>query len=139
MEQVKTQVESFSFDKGINRKKSRLLLEPGEVYSCSGFGFANDGVLTARTAKTRGTAIDTATTSRINGIHRYGDSIYGSSKSLCYGTASAFTAAGITQPTFNYLYYRAFGGSSYANIDILNNNTRPRFADYEKFIHNGRW
>lgn len=127
------QVESFSFDKGINRKKSRLLLEPGEVYSCSGFGFANDGVLTARTPKTRGIAIDTASTSRINGIHRYGDSIYGSSKALCPGIASVFATAGLTHPTFNYLYYRGVAGSSYANIDILNGNTRPRFADYENF------
>ena len=128
------QVESFSFDKGINRKKSRLLLEPGELYSCSGFGFANDGVLTARAAKTQGIAIDTATTSRINGIHRYGDSIYASSKALCPGIASVFATAGLTQPTFNYIYHREEDGTSYANIDLLHNNTRPRFADYENFV-----
>ena len=115
-------IESFSFDKGINRKKARLYLEDGELYSCSGFSYNNDGILTARSAKTVGTAIDITATSKINGIHRYDDDIYASSKALCPGS----------QAYFNYIYHRITG--SHSNIDFLAGNTRPRWADYEKFV-----
>ena len=116
-------IESFSFDKGINLKKSPLFLEDGEMVSCSGFSFDHDGVLEARAAKTVGAVIDADGT--VNGIHRYGDSIIASSKSLCPGGLAYF----------NYIYQRdAASGSTYSNVDLLGNNTRPRFADYEEFI-----
>ena len=71
-------IESFSFDKGINRKKSPLFLAEGELYSCSGFAFEHDGVLEVRIPKTRGLLVDSAITYDpiITGIHRYGNSIY---------------------------------------------------------------
>lgn len=113
-------IEAFSFDKGINRKKSPLFLEDGEMVTCTGFSFARDGVLEARAAKTVGAAIDAAAT--INGIHRYGDNIYASAKALCPGE----------QTYFNYIYHRDVLGT-YSNVNLLGNLTRPRFADYEKF------
>ncbi|MHA1962876.1 MAG: hypothetical protein ACW99U_22025, partial [Candidatus Thorarchaeota archaeon] len=117
-------IEAFSFDKGMNRKKSPLLLSDGECYTCSEFSFDHDGVLECRNAKTQSNAIDTAGTSAINGIHRYIDSVLASSKKYCPGN----------QVLFNYIYQRDKDASAFTNIDILANNTRPRFGDYEKFI-----
>jgi hypothetical protein len=114
-------IESFSFDKGINLKKSPLLLEDGEMIACSGFSFDHDGVLEARAPKTIGNVIRAVGT--VNGIHRYGDSIIASAKSLCPGS----------QAYFNYIYQRTTTGV-YSNIDLLGGNVRPAFADYENFI-----
>ena len=71
-------IESFSFDKGINRKKSPLFLQEGELYSCSGFCFEHDGILEVRTPKTKGLLVDSDIDYDpvITGIHRYGDCIY---------------------------------------------------------------
>lgn len=126
-------MEVFSFDKGMNRKKETLLLDVGEVYTATGFSFEKDGVLEARLPKTIGLAIDADTTSYVNGIHRYSDDIYASSKARCYGTDAVFTAAAITQPTFNYIYYRDIAGTSFSNIDLSSSNTRPRWCDFEDF------
>lgn len=128
------QMEVFSFDKGMNLKKGRLLYDVGELYTCKGFSFEHDGVLECRSPKTKGLAIDALTTSVVNGIHRYADRIYASSKALCPGIASVFATAGWTQPTFNYLYYRDVNGTSFANIDLFGGNTRPRWCDFEDFV-----
>jgi len=114
--------ESLSWDKGINRRKAGLLLEDGETYTCSGFGFQHDGILEARGAKTIGEVIDATTTSRINGIHRFDTNVYASSKALCPGD----------QVYFNYIYHRTTTGT-HSNIDLMTGNTRPRFVDYENF------
>ena len=115
-------IESFTFDKGVNRKKSPLLLEEGELYDCRGFSYAHDGVLETREPKNVKEAIDTTATSTINGIHRYNDSILASSKALCPGS----------QAYFNYIYQRTLTGS-FSNIDLMGGSLRPRFADYELF------
>ena len=117
-------IESFSFDKGVNTKKSPLLLDDGECVTCDEFSFDHDGVLECRKAKTQSLAIDTDTDSTINGIHRYIDSVMASSKAYCPGD----------QSYFNYLYQRDKDGTSFTNVGLLAGNTRPRFADYEKFI-----
>ena len=71
-------IESFSFDKGINRKKSPLFLQEGELYSCSGFKFEHDGVLETRIPKTKGLLVDSDIEYNpvITGIHNYSNSIY---------------------------------------------------------------
>lgn len=51
-------IESFTFDKGINLKKSPLFLEDGEVYSIQNFSFNHIGILEGREAKTVGVLID---------------------------------------------------------------------------------
>jgi hypothetical protein len=117
-------IESFSFDKGMNRKKSTLLMSEGEVYTCKGFGFQRDGVLEARTAKTRGASIDAVATSKINAIHRYGDSIYASSRALCPGS----------QAYFNYIHHRLSTVSTFSDVFTMTGNTRPRIADYQEFV-----
>ena len=119
-------IESLSFDKGINRKKSPLLLEEGETYTCVGFNFSHDGVLEARTPKIRSYSIDSDPPfySRINSIHRYGDNLYASSRKLCPGN----------QSYFNYIYHRNVDDTSWAKTNkLLANNTRPRMTDFEKF------
>jgi hypothetical protein len=126
--------EVFSFDKGMNRKKGRLLYEQGELYECKGFSFEHEGILQARTPKTISYAIDSASTSTINSIHRYGDDLYSTSKALCYGTASKFTSEGVTQPTFNYIYYRDIDGTTWTNIYLSASNDRPRYCDFEDFV-----
>jgi hypothetical protein len=117
-------IESFTFHKGMNRRKSPLFLGDGEVYTCSGFAMETDGQLDARGAKTQGNAIDTDADSIINQIHRYIDSVLASSKAYCPGD----------QSFFNYIYQRDKDASVFTNIGLLANNTRPRFADYESFI-----
>lgn len=115
-------IESFSFDRGVNLKKSPLLLEEGEMVSCEGYSFAHDGVLEARAAKTVGAEIDSD--GSINGINRYDDSIIASAKSYCPGD----------QAYFNYIYQRLTTDSTFTNIDLMGGNTRPTFANYEKFV-----
>lgn len=115
-------IELISFDKGINRKKSQLILTQGEVYNCSGFSFKKDGELVARDATTVSYEIDSDGT--INGVHRYGTNLVHSANKLCAGE----------QAYFNYIYHRDITGTSNANITILGGSTRPRFADYDKFI-----
>jgi len=127
-------IETFHFTQGMNRRKGRLYLDEGEMYTCDNFSMEHEGVLEARTAKTQSNAIDTDSASIINGIHRYIDSVLASSRANCYGTDAQFTADGVTQPTFNYIYQRDKDASSWSNIGILAGNSRPRFADYEKFI-----
>jgi len=117
-------IEAFSFDKGMNRRKSPLYLEDGEAYTLSGFSFEHEGVLETRTAKTQSIAIDTTSTSIINGIHRYIDSVMACSYAYCAGG----------QVFQNHFYQRDKDGSSFTAINISPGNTRPRFADYEKFI-----
>jgi len=116
--------EPFLFDKGMNVRKSPLYLKDGEVVTAFGFSYESEGVLEARDAKTQSYAIDTTTTSTINGIHRYIDSILASAKAYCPGG----------QAFFNYIYQRDKDGTAFTNIDLLAGNTRPRFGDYEKFI-----
>ena len=117
-------IEPLLFNKGMNRRKSPLLLTDGEVVTASGFSFESEGVLEARPAKTQSTAIDILSTSTINTIHRYIDSILASSKAFCPGD----------QSFFNYIYQRDKDASAFTNIGLLSGNTRPRIADYEKFI-----
>jgi hypothetical protein len=115
-----TPLESFSFDKGINRKKkNRLLLGEGEVYACENFSYDHDGVLEARAARTS-LATSYAT---INKIHRYEDDVITSSKALCPGS----------QSYFNYIYRRATAGTTYAKIDIMSGDIIPVSLDYQKF------
>lgn len=115
-------IELISFDKGINRKKSPLLLTEGEVYTVSGFSFKNDGQLVARDASTVSYAIDTDAV--INGMHRYGTNLLSSAMKLCPGDLAYF----------NYIYHRTTSDTSNTNIDLLSGSTRLRFADYDKFI-----
>ncbi len=117
-------IESFSFDKGMNRKKSPLFLTEGENYTCKGFGFQHDGVLEARTATTIGAVIDGTATSKINAIHRYGDSIYASSKALCPGS----------QAYFNYIHHRLSTVAAFSDVFTMSGSTRPRVADYQEFV-----
>lgn len=51
-------IESFTFDKGINLKKSPLFLEDGEEVTCENFSFDHIGILEGREAKTVGVLID---------------------------------------------------------------------------------
>ena len=118
-------IETFTFDKGMNRRKSPLYLKDGEVVTADGFNFESEGVLETRNAKTQSIAIDTDADSTINGIHRYIDSIIASSKAYCPGD----------QAFFNYIYQRDKDASAYTQIGNPSaSSTRPRFADYEKFI-----
>ena len=117
-------IETFHFTQGMNRRKGRLYLEEGEMYTCDNFSMEHEGVLEERSAKTKSIAIDTTATSIINGIHRYIDSVVASSKAYCAGE----------QVFFNYIYQRDKDAVSCTNIEKLANNLRPKFADYEKFI-----
>ena len=117
-----SQKQIITFDKGINRKKSPLLLSEGEVYTAKGFSFAKDGVLECRDAVSQNEAIDTDSNSTINAIHRNIDDIFASSKAYCPGD----------QAYFNYIYHRISSGS-YSNIDLMGYHTRPRFADFKNF------
>lgn len=116
--------ETFTFDRGMNRRKSPLYLSDGEMVTALGFSLESEGVLEARNAKTQSMAIDTTATSTINGIHRYIDSILASSKKYCPGG----------QSFFNYIYQRDKDASAYTEVNIMSGNTRPRMGDYEKFI-----
>lgn len=116
-------IEPFSFDKGMNTRKSPLVLSEGEVQSVTGFSYLRDGMMETRQARTRGYAIDSTSTSKINHIHRYGDNIYASSRALCPGG----------QAYFNYIYHRDIADTSYTNIDLFSGNIRPVMLDYEKF------
>ena len=62
-------------------------------------------------------------TSKINGIHRYGESIYASSRAYCPGE----------QAYFNYIYRRHIDASYEKMYYMLASDTRPRFSDFEKF------
>lgn len=101
-------IETFSFDKGMNRKKGKLYLSDGENYTMTGVVFPEDGQVETRPSMEAGELIDSTSTSIINGIHRFDDSIYASSKTWCPGN----------QVQFNYIYHR------YANLvsqDLLIN------------------
>lgn len=115
-------IEAITFSKGLNLRKNPFLLSEGELVSCSGFSFDIDGQMTAREARTQEEIIDTETGSLINGLHRYGSSMYASSRAYCPGK----------QAHFNYIY-KADVGSNYEKIAVLAGNKRPRFADYNGF------
>jgi hypothetical protein len=117
-------IEPFVFDKGMNLRKSPLYLKDGEVVTASGFSFESEGVLEARPAKTQSIAINISSSSAINGIHRYIDSVLAVSKAYCPGD----------QVFFNYVYQRDKDASAYTEVGRSVGNTRPRFGDYEKFI-----
>ena len=85
-----SEIETISFDAGINRKKSPLLLRSGELHTCSGFNFAHDGVSECRAAKTQSNAIDTDTDNTVNGIFRDATSLFASVKSYCEGGPITF-------------------------------------------------
>jgi len=77
-----------------------------------------------------------ALTNKINGIHRYGDNIYASSRAYCPGGDTyplAWAADGVTPPFFNYIFQRNLLGSYYLMDYCLMNNKRPKFADFQKF------
>uniref|UniRef100_A0A6M3KUB8 Uncharacterized protein n=1 Tax=viral metagenome TaxID=1070528 RepID=A0A6M3KUB8_9ZZZZ len=97
----KTIYESFSFEKGINLKKSPLLLENGEMYSCQGFDYDYEGAMTCRSTKTQIYApkhpYDDADLTGIHKIHRYNDRVLLVAKELCPGD----------QSYFNYLFSRS--------------------------------
>ena len=114
-------IETISFEKGINTKKSPLFLTEGEMVSCSGFDFKYGGQIECRTPVALNKSISDSGT--VNGIHRYNDSIIASLKALCPGE----------QAYFNYIYRRDVDGS-YSNIDLLQGNSRPVFVDFENFI-----
>lgn len=116
-------VEAITFSKGINRKKSPLFLDEGELYSCQNFNLETGGQLESRPEMSAVELIDNDSDSTINGIHRYDNSIVSSSKAYCPGD----------QAYFNYIYQRSPTGS-FDNIDISSGNNRPSLADYEKFI-----
>jgi hypothetical protein len=61
-------MEIITFDKGINTKRNPLVLEDGEMVSCSGFVFDSMGDLFARTPKS---AVSTSAVGNIHTIHRY--------------------------------------------------------------------
>ena len=117
-------IESFSFEKGINIKKDRLFLEQGELYSCSGFNLDVDGRLETREARQQSYLISSDPSSSINGIHRFDEDVYSSSRMLCPGR----------QSYFNNIYHRAVDGTTYTRLDLLAGNIRPCFADYEVFV-----
>ena len=117
-------IETFHFTQGLNRRRGRLYLQEGEMYTCDNFSMEHEGVLESRSARTQDIAIDTTATSKINGIHRYVDSVVASSKAYCPGGLSFF----------NYIYQRDKDGTAFTNIDLLAGNDRPVFSDYEKFI-----
>ena len=117
-------IESFTFDKGVNLRKSPLYLTDGEVVTASEFSFEREGMMETRPAKTQSIAIDTTATSTINGIHRYIDSVMASSHAYCPGGVSFF----------NYIYQRDKDGTSFSNVGIMAGSSRPRWADFEKFI-----
>ena len=123
-------IESFTFDDGMNRKKGTLALKNSELYHVSGFGYFHDGYLEARTSKTRTLKIDSTSTSTINGIHKYSNSVYATSHGLCPGK----------QVYFNYVYH-SLSQAPYTKIGLLQGNIRPRFVDYEGFtiMVDGEW
>ncbi len=61
-------MEVITFDKGINQKRSPLILEDGEMVSCLGFVFDSAGDLTARKPKE---AVSSTAVGAIHTIHRY--------------------------------------------------------------------
>lgn len=61
-------IDSFSFDKGLNLRKNSYLHSEGELQTCSGFSFEKDGYLTPM--KPRGD-VDHDTYGTIYDIHRY--------------------------------------------------------------------
>ncbi len=118
-----TQTEIITFNKGINRKKSPLFLDEGEMYSCENFNLETGGQIEARSEVSVVKAIDIDPDSTINGIHRYADSIMASSKAYCPGN----------QAFFNYIYQRTLTGA-FSNIAVMAGSVRPSFVDYEKFV-----
>jgi hypothetical protein len=61
-------VDSYSFDKGINLRKNPYLHTEGELQSCSGFSFEKDGYLTPMKPRA---VLDHDTYGTIYDIHRY--------------------------------------------------------------------
>jgi hypothetical protein len=62
------EIDSFSFDKGINIRKNSDLLSEGELQACSGFGFDYDGYLIPLKPRA---ALTHTTYDYIHDIHRY--------------------------------------------------------------------
>ena len=118
-----SEVEVLTFDKGVNRKKSPLLLSGGEVYTASGFSYNKDGILECRDAVTEEGEIDSTATSTVNMIHRYENSVLASAKTLCPGEVAYF----------NYIYQREKDGSAFTELNSMLGSDRPRTADYWKF------
>jgi hypothetical protein len=61
-------MEQVIFDKGMNKKSSSLVLEDGELQSCSGFVFDSVGDLSTRTPKEK---VSTTAVGDIHTLHRY--------------------------------------------------------------------
>lgn len=104
--------EIFTFDKGINLKKSPLLLAQNEVYSVEGFNYGHNGIMECRAPKTLLTTPDHpyswADLTNIRNIHRYNDYVIAIAKEYCPG--------GSDGAYFNYVFHRAYGATPFNNL-----------------------
>ena len=114
-------VEAFAFDRGINLKKTNpLLLEEGEMVSCSGFILDNHGVLKCRPARNK---VNTTALDSINSIHRYMNWVLTADGSLHYKW---------DMDGYCDLYIPANG--DFTTVGTLFNSNKLSFADYNEFI-----
>jgi hypothetical protein len=101
-------------------KKNPLLLEEGEMVSCSGFILDNHGVLKCRPARNK---VNTTILGSINSIHRYMNWVLAADGSLHYkwdlnGYCDLYT------PT----------NGDFTTVGTLLNTNKLSFADYNEFI-----
>ena len=113
-------VETFTFGKGINTRKSPLFLEDGELVSCEGFDFLKDGEVASRHPVQ---TVNATAYGSINGIHRYINNVY-------------LTDAGSVRHKWDLNGYCDLYTPANGDFTLLGNNgnsRRPKFADYDEF------
>lgn len=66
------EIEPITFGKGLNLRRSPLMLQDGELVTCEGFSFSKDGEMTARDSVQ---TVNTTAIGSINAIHRYSNHV----------------------------------------------------------------
>ncbi|MFA5340136.1 MAG: hypothetical protein WC332_00020 [Clostridia bacterium] len=112
--------EIISFDKGLNTKKSVLLLEDGELVTAQGMSYENPGLVEPRSSKQK---VSSTVIGTINGIHRNTNFVF-------------VTDAGNVRYKWDLdgycdLYIPPNGNFTLAGT--LTGKSRPVFCDYENF------
>ena len=114
-------VDTFSFDKGINTRKNPTLLDEGEMQSCSGFSFENDGYITPMKPRVK---ITSDAYGEIRNLHRYLNTILmAEGNNIRYAWDLRGFCDNYTAPDNNFAY--AGNGTPY----------RYRTVDYSGLIY----
>ena len=114
-------LELITFDKGLNSKKSPVVLDDGELVTAQGMSYETAGIIEPRSSKQK---VSTTQVGTINGIHRNNNRVM-------------ITDAGNIRWKWDldgYCDLYVPPNENFTLAGTINNTTRPIFCDYEDFI-----